>query len=105
MSMNINSYTSAVSAYLHAAGDYDNGAKKTSAPVKARNTDKVEFSAKGKAAAAEGLTDVTSSARAAAAKAAGAPASADRIAALKNAVASGNYYISSADIASSILEA
>ena len=104
MSMNINSYTSAVSAYLHAAGD-QNGTKKTTAPVKARNTDKVEFSAAAKQAASEGLTDVTSSARTAAAKAAGSSASADRIATLRNAVANGSYHVSSADIASSILGA
>ena len=105
MSMNINGYASAVNAYMHTSGDYDNGIKKTSAPAKARNTDKVEFSAAAKAAASESFADALNSAKAAVAKASDPSASADKIAALKNAVSSGSYYVSSSDIASAVLGA
>ena len=105
MSMNINGYTSAVNAYLHTSGDYENGIKKTSAPVKARNTDKVEFSKAAKAASAESFGDVLAAAKAAAAGSADPSAQEEKISALKNAVSSGSYFISSSDIASSILGA
>ena len=105
MGMNINGYTNALNAYLHTSGEYDAGRKNTPAASKTRNTDKVEFSAAGRAKTAESdsLTAATASARVFTVNEVNAGASPERLSALKSAVASGNYYIPSADIASAML--
>lgn len=93
--MDIRNCTNAINAY-QAIGEtkFTADVKKTDEVKKAKNTDKLELSS-----AKNNIDGVKSSI----AKSASAPASAERIAALKNAVSEGKYNVSSEAIANAML--
>ncbi len=99
--MKINSGSiNALNAYMHAAGSAS--VKKTNGNKNRKNTDTVEFSLAAKSAA--GMNTAASKAKSAASAAANSSASPERIAYLKSAVENGGYFVSSEELASSILE-
>ncbi len=93
--MDIRNCTNAINAYQSIGGaKFDADVKKTDGVKKAKNTDKLVLSSS--------LNNVDG-VKASIVKSADTPASAERIAALKNAVAEGKYNVSSDAIANSML--
>ncbi len=99
--MKINSGSiNALNAYMHAAGSAS--VKKTGGNKNRKNTDTFEFSLAAKSAA--DINTTASGAKSIASGAVNSSASPERIAYLKSAVENNGYFVSSEEIASSILE-
>lgn len=93
--MEIKNYTSAINAYRYNS-EISEKKVRTEKTVKAKNTDKAEFSAASKSGFADAL-------KAAAKNAADASASPERLSALSAEIAGGTYNVSAEDVASAIM--
>ena len=93
--MEIKNYTSAINAYRFNA-ELSEKKVRADKTVKAKNTDKAEFSAAAKSGFADAL-------KAAAKNAADSSASPERLSALSAEIAGGTYNVSAEDVASAIM--
>lgn len=93
--MEIKSYTSAINAYRYNAETSEKKVR-TGKTVKAKNTDKAEFSSASKSGFSEAL-------KAAAKNAADSSASPERLRVLSSEIAEGTYNVSAEEVASAIM--